>query len=424
MLSIPNPRRLLLAPQLAALRHADYRLTWSASMLSGAALSTFIVATAWLVLEASDSSTWVGVITFAGMLPFLLVSPLAGLLGDTMDRKTVVVAASVAGALVISVLAVLSLSGRLELWHVAILAFALGITRSTQEPAYAALIPNQVPKEDLLNAIVLNGATRHGARFFGLLVASPMLAVDAIGVNGVLVLSATFQVLGLIQMTRVRTRSRGETSADRGMIRNMFDGLVYIYTNQTMALFILLVAFHCALVMSFESILPVLSRESLGATDGSAIGYLFMGFGAGSLIGMFAIAGVRDDRRKGQLLLWTGLASGVSPMLLAASQTVAVGVLFAAAMGAAQATFMALTNTYVQSIVPDRLRSRISSLYILHAGGIMAFANLGYGFMADAFSAPPILIVTGALFLVVMVGLGGGQPVLRRVYRTGEVAAA
>ena len=86
MLRILNPRRLLAVPQFAALRHDDYRLTWSASMLSGAALSTFIVATAWMVLEASDSSTWVGVITFTGMLPFLLISPIAGLLGDA-DRR-------------------------------------------------------------------------------------------------------------------------------------------------------------------------------------------------------------------------------------------------------------------------------------------------------------------------------------------------
>ena len=84
---------------------------------------------------------------------------------------------------------------------------------------------------------------------------------------------------------------------------------------------------------------------------------------------------------------------------------------------------MALTGTYVQTIAPDRLRSRISSLYVLHAGGIMAFANLGYGFMADLFSAPPILLVTALLFLAVMVGLGGGQPILRRVYRTGQLAA-
>jgi MFS family permease len=138
-------------------------------------------------------------------------------------------------------------------------------------------------------------------------------------------------------------------------------------------------------------------------------------------VGMFLLAGVRSDRLKGRTLFWTGITSGISPILLAVVSSVPLAIFSSAAMGASQGVFMALTSTYVQSIAPDRLRSRISSLYILHAGGIMAFANLGYGFMADAFSAPPILLVTAVIFLVIVVGLSRSQPVLRQVYRTGDV---
>ena len=176
--------------------------------------------------------------------------------------------------------------------------------------------------------------------------------------------------------------------------------------------------------MSFESILPVLSREELGATDASILGYLVMAFGAGALVGTLLMAGVRNERRKGQWVMWTGLASGVTPIALAVSGSLPLAVLAAAGMGAAQGTFMALTNTYIQSVAPDGLRGRIASLYSLHAGGIMAFSNLGYGFMADVFSAPPILIVTSLVFIVVMVALSAGQSTLRHVYRTGQVAAA
>ena len=151
--------------------------------------------------------------------------------------------------------------------------------RSTQEPAIASLIPNQVPQRDLLNAITLNSATRHGARFFGLLVASPLLAIDAIGVTGVLVLSTVFQAVGTLFMTMTKTRSTGESTPQHGIARSMIDGLVYIYTNRMISIFILLVAFHCALVMSYDSVLPVFSRNELGAVDGSVLGYMVMGFG-------------------------------------------------------------------------------------------------------------------------------------------------
>jgi MFS family permease len=216
--------------------------------------------------------------------------------------------------------------------------------------------------------------------------------------------------------------SRGESAPEHGLVRSIVDGLVYIYSNKTIAIFILLVAFHCALVMSNDSLLPIFSKEDLGAGDGATLGLLVMAFGVGSLIATLFMAGVRDERRKGQLLIWTGIISGVTPMMLAFSPNVTLALVSMAAMGAAQSTFMALTNTYIQTVVPDRIRGRISSLYILHAGGVMAFANLGYGFMADTFSAPPILFITGVMFVAVVFSLAVGQADLRRVYRTGRTA--
>ncbi len=412
------------APQLASLRHRDFAHTWLSSMFTSAGLWSFIVATGWLVLVDSESSGWVGIVTFASMVPFLFVSPFGGLIGDVYDRRTVVLICLVAMTGVMTLMAVLAAMDALELWLIAVLALSAGVFRSLQEPVVTALVPNQVPREDLLNAMVLSGATRHGGRFFGPLVAGPLLAIDSVGVEGVLAVSAGFYALGAFEMSRTRTRSTGQTRPEAGILRNIADGLAYVYTHQAIALFMLLVAFHCALVMSFESILPVFSRAELGAEDGSIFAYLMMGFGAGSMAGLMIIAGMRSEKAKGQMLIATGVLSAITPMLLALSGSFPMAIGFAAAMGATQATFMALTVAYVQALAPDRLRSRISSLYTLHAGGIMAFANLAYGFMADAWSAPPILLTTGLLFLVVVVSLGIGQPVLRQVYRTGQVAAA
>ena len=422
-----QPRRILRPtdlPQFSSLKHADFRNTWLAGMCSGSAMWTFIIATSWLVFEASDSSGWVGVTTFAAMIPFLVVSPVGGLLGDVFDRRRMASFTFVVGAVVTGVMAILVAAELVELWLVALFALVNGTVRSVQEPSMAALVPNQVPRRDLLNALVLTSSSRHGARFLGLLVAAPLLEIDALGVKAVLVLSVAFQLCGGLLMLRVKTVSTGETKSEQGVLGNIVDGMVHIYTNHTLALFIILVAFHCALVMSFESMMPVFSSKSLGASGASVFNYLMMGFGAGSLVGMMALAGVTDDRVKGRILLITGVASAATPVMLALSGNIPVAVLLAGAMGAAQATFMALSNTYVQMMVPDALRARISSLYILHAGGVMAFANLGYGFLADQFSAPPILIVTGALFLAVVVALSANQPVLRDVYRTGRVAMA
>lgn len=397
-------------------------------MFSGAAMWTFIVASQWFTLSESDSSGWVGVITFASMIPFLIVSLPGGLMADRIDRRTLAQLMLLASFIVTAILAALVISGEVKLWHVAVLAFLGGAFRAIQEPTVTALIPNQVPQSTLLNAITLNAATRHGARFFGLLIAAPLLAIPSIGVAGVLVLSALFAGASTLMMSLVKTVSSGEGRTGQGMIggilHDMWDGLAYIYRDKAIALFMLLVALHCALVMSFESILPIFSRESLGASDGSILGYLVMAFGAGSLVGILLLAGVRSEKLKGQLLIWTGLFSGITPMILAVSFNVPFGVMASVGMGLSQATMMALTSAYVQTLAPDRLRGRISSLYILFAGGIMAFANLGYGFAADAFSAPPILLITGILFVAAVLALGLGQPILRHIYRTGQAVPA
>ena len=417
--------RLAAFPHFASLRsYPDFRRIWLSGMFSFAGMWSFIVAASWIALERSEGSLWVGIVTFSALIPFLVVSPLGGLIADRVERRVVVWASTIINTAVAAGIAIAALTGALELWHLAAAAFVGGGSRAAMEPGIQAIIPNQVPQRHLLNAITLNGLTHHGSRFFGLLVAAPLMAVDAVGAEGVLVLSAGLTGVAIFFAARIRTVSRGERAPRSGLWGGLVEGLVYVYTHREIAIFMLLVFFHCALVMSFESILPVFSSQSLGATDGSYVGYLSMGFGLGSAIGILIIAGVQGDRSKGRLLFWTGVTSGITPIILAVSGHVVPAALFAGLMGATQATFMAITNAYVLMIAPDRLRGRISSLYVLHAGGIMAFANLGYGYLADLFSAWAILIITGVAFVVVVLGLSGSEPMLRRVYRTGRMTAA
>ena len=133
-------------PHFAALKHRDYWMMWTANLFSGAAMWSFIVAASWLVLDRSDTSGWVGIITFSSMLPFLLVSPIAGLMADRFDRRKLALIVFIASTANSAILAVLALGGGLELWHVAVLAFTGGVFRAAQEPVMMALIPNPGPE--------------------------------------------------------------------------------------------------------------------------------------------------------------------------------------------------------------------------------------------------------------------------------------
>ena len=134
-------------------------------------------------------------------------------------------------------------------------------------------------------------------------------------------------------------------------------------------------------------------------------------------MGTFFLAGTTNESAKGIILLSAGLVSAIAPVLLGFSLNILTAFSAKFLMGVSQSIFMALAMTYVQTGTPDRLRGRISSLYILHAGGIMAFANLGYGNLADIFGAPEILIVTGVIFLAIFIGLSSSDPILKSVYK-------
>ena len=376
------------------------------------------------MLAESDSSGLVGLFTFASMLPFLLASPIGGIFSDRMERKRLTAITTGGTLAVIIVAATLAIADILQLWHLCILAFISGSFRATQETSLVSLVANIVPKKDLLNAITLNAATRHGSRVIGMsiLLLTRLPVTEGFSTAQFFCASALFGLGSLAAILLVSTRSVGEEAPTTGLITGMRDGLKFIYTNRPVGIFIVLVAFHCALVMSFDSILPVFSRDTLGSNDESLLALLVLSFGSGSVVGTFLISGIGSEKRKGFVLIATGLISAISPIGLGFSTTLGPAFIFKFLMGASQSTFMALTMTFVQLFTPDHVRGRVSSLYILHAGGIMAFANLGYGNLADLFGVSEILIITGVIFLSAFIALVSTDPVLKDVYKGKNIA--
>lgn len=407
-------------------RHKDYRYAWTSNALGGASTWTFLIASQWYVLADSDKSALVGLFTFASMLPFLLVSPFAGILSDRFERKNLTLLTMAGGFIVIAIATVLAITGVLELWQLYMLAFLSGSFRATQEVALVSLVTNIVPTRDLLNAITLNSAIRHGSRVIGMcvLLSSRIPSIADFSTSQFLFASAVFGAGSLIATSMIKTKSIGETEPSTGIIQGILVGMRFIYSNRPVAVFIILVSFHCALVMSFDSILPVLSRDTLGSNDEFLLALLVLAFGFGSVIGTFLIAGIQSDKRKGTLFLISGVVSALSLIALGFSTEIFPSFVAKFLMGASQSSFMALSMTYVQILAPDKMRGRISSLYILHAGGIMAFANLGYGNLADLFGATEILIITGLIFFITYSSISLVDPILRRVYRGDSISLA
>ena len=414
---------------LISLQYLEYRKLWSATICSQSAAWALIVARMALVLQITDSAAWTGAVTFAAMIPGVFMSPVAGYLADRFDRRRVLLAAYSVNLALNLLLAVLVVTGTVNEWYLLVLAVFNGAARSAQMPTTQALLPNTLPKEHLFNAMSLYGATQHGSRFVG-----PFLILVVLWLTGrqdwVFFLCAGLYGVGLGFILRIRTSSTGVTASGGGIgviAGNLAQGLKYMYRNPMALSLVLLVVAHCGMTMSFESLLPVLSRDKLGVATGVSIlggaSYLMVGYGAGALVTALALAGVRSDAVRGRLFMWLAIFSAVTPVALAMSPGLVLAMLSAAGMGVAQGGFMTISAAMLQAIAPDSIRGRMMGVYNLHILGFMASFNLVNGTLAEVtpFTAPVILGVGGLAFLVV-VSLSFGRVTLRQLYARGVPA--
>ncbi len=400
-----------------ALQYRDFRWIWLGSVGGQSAYWALIVARGIFVLQETGSSTQVGITTFVAMAPRFILPPLTGYLADRFDRRAVLATAYGLQLSHAVVLAALALTGMLEVWHVVVLALLNGSFRTFQMTATQTLIPNVVPREHWLNAMAMNQVSQQGSRLFGPgLIAPALLLFD---VSIAFLVSTSFYLIGIAAILSIRTRSTGELTRGSRIGASLWAAMRYAWSDpQLRALFILL-ALHCSMTMSFESMLPVLARDVLGEANVS-VSYLMMGVGAGALVGVIGIAGLRSASGRGMLLLITGAVSGVSMLLLGISGNTTLALLGTAAMGGSQAAFMAIGGAMVQSLAPDGMRGRISGLNQINIGGTMAVMNLVNGFAADRFGAPTVLMVLGLGFTAV-VAVSLAQGTLRGIYR-GSIA--
>jgi len=390
----------LLIRYFDSLRYRDFAFLWICNMCSQGAAWGLIVARGWMVLEMSESSAMVGFVTFAAMAPLIFIPPLSGFLADRIDRKKIVGISMSVNFIQNIILAILGISGLLEVWHIVALSFVNGIARATQMPATQALIPNLVPSNKLLNAISLNTMTQHAARLIGPGFIAPFMAGNRL--PEAFLICALLYFVGILALLKIKTLSTGIINKEENILINIFSGLIYIYKNVQILSLTILAMLHCAMTMSYESILPVLVHNQLNL-QAVGISYLMMSVGAGSLLGVMILAGLESSKARGKILLISGIFSSIAAILLAYSPSITYAIISAFLLGASTASFMSISHVMIQSIIPDAIRGRVTSMFVLHVGGIMAFMNLGNGYLTDKFGPTTIMSIPAIGFLAMII---------------------
>ena len=451
MATTPAPQRSYLSAKakrfLAALVFRDYRFLAFATLCSGSGAWALIVARgAWVYgipeLEGTRG-LWVGLVTFAAMSPRFFATPFIGYLADRVTRKTLLQWVYILQLVQASIMAVLVMIGIDNPLYVVVLAIINGTLRATQQTAAQSLAPNLVDRERLPNAVALNEAMQQGSRAVGplilLLVATSVGGgfggnsgatfsfqdlVLTLGTSAIVFWAcAGFYLMALLSSLNIRTVSSGVIDRRRSFWANTTAGFAYAYSTPLVFGIILMAVAHCVLVMSFESMLPPLAQEKLspdGATfDQNDVYALMTALGVGALFSSIFVGGIVSHLTRGRIFLLLGFTSSLTPIGLGLSAQTGISLTAAVLMGLGTAGFMTITHTIIQSVVPDEIRGRVASVYSMHVGGSMAFANLLYGRLTDSWAVGNVMAIVGAAFTIVVL-ITMLLPFWRGIYFRGE----
>lgn len=398
---------------LRALRHGNYRLFFFGQLIS--LIGTWMQGTAqsWLVYQLTGSSALLGVVGFMNTIPVFLLSPIGGTVADRYDRRWICVGTQVAAMLLAFILAALTLTGHVHVYHIIILATLLGVVNAFDIPTRQAFVVQMVGREDLINAIALNSSIINGARLVG--PAAAGLVIEAVGegwcflINGISYLAV---IAGLLLMTiTVAQRPAPPGSA----LSNIVDGFRYVRHTKSIRALLLLLGLVSLTAMPYAVLLPVFAKEILGG-GAQEQGLLMTSAGIGALTAALVLA-----MRRGVdgLERWVGFAAaGFGTCLIAFSLSryfwLSAGLLVPA--GFCMMTGLTASNTLIQAIVPDHLRGRVMAVYSMMFLGMAPFGALLAGFLAKALSAPGAVMLGGLICITGAVIFGWRLVVSARIH--------
>lgn len=381
-----------------AFTYRDFRLLWAGAFTSSVGTWMQEVAQNWLILTMTGSAFLLGLDAFLGDAPFLAFSLFGGVLADRLDRRRILLNSQFVQLSSAALLAVLVFTDHIAVWVILTLSFVVGLAQSFGGPAYQALVPTLVDREDLPNAVALNSVQFNLARVIGPVLAGIAFyrlgAAACFGLNALSFLAPVAALLAL-------KRGGGTAPTTEPVLQSLRTGLRAVRDDRSLRGLVGLAFLGSFCALPLVTFLPVFARDVFHR-DAKGYSVLLAAFGAGAIAGAIGVAGFGHVRRKGVLAVAMQMAFGALMAGFAVSRTPVLSYALLALAGASLMVVFAMFMTLVQANVDDRLRGRVVSVYSLAFRGAMPLGNLAAGFLASLSSVPAVLIGNG----IVLVGLG------------------
>jgi MFS family permease len=380
-----------------AFQYRDFRLMWFGACTSSIGTWMQIVAQSWLVYRLSNSAFLLGLDTFLGGIPIFLFSLFGGVAADRIERRRLLLASQWTQMATAFTLTGLVLLNAVQIWEILCLSFIAGFAQAFGGPAYQALIPTLVEKEDMPNAIALNSIQFNIATIIGPTLGGLALVKlnDAwcFGLNG---LSFFAPIISLLM---VKKRFIPEPTTE-SILNSMKEGFRFIGKQRAMGALMLLAFLMTFLSMPLRTFLIVFSRDIFHRGPETFTTFISV-MGVGSVCGALIVAWMGNVRNKGKvaLTMLICLGAGISGFSLSTSLAASYVLLFFG--GASMIAVFAMVSSLVQLIVTNEMRGRVMSAYNFAFRGGMPLGNLLTGWLVPLFTAPVVIAVNGLALIVI-----------------------
>ena len=400
---------------LRALRHRDFRLFFAGQGVSQIGTWLQLIATSWLVYRLSGSAFMLGLAAFAMQIPFLVLAPLAGVFVDRLDRRRVLVATNLIAALQATLMFAVVALGAVQPWHLVAGNLVLGIVNACDAPARQSILIQLVGgRRDLPNAIALNSIMMNLARFVGPMIGGLLIAVLGerwgFGANAL-------SYFGMIwALSRISSAGRTLAPREGGLLQQLAAGARYAYGFLPARSALLLLTATSLTVNSYVALMPWFAREAFHG-DSSMLGVLISAAGLGAVTGMAYLATRTGVRGLFGLIAMTSSLSGAALLVFSVSTSLWLALPALYCVGLGLMLTAASTNTVLQTIVPDELRGRVASLYVMSFIGMAPVGSLVVGWVAERAGPPVTLAACGIAALAAAAVYSSRLGAIRREIR-------
>ena len=394
----------------ASLRHLDYRYLWTGTLMMSAGQWVQQVTLGWLLYDLTGNSMLLGALNGLRALPFLVTGPMAGVAADRMDRRKLLLYTQWALILTAVAMGALVASPFLHVWHIFLFTLITGIAWTITEPVRMSMIPAAVPKEDLANAVALNSGGFNLMKVIGPALGGALIAwfgaaenffVQAIAYSGVLVM------IYLMHIPPHRAEAKRATA-----LANLKEGFAYVWSTPAVLALLTLAYVPRIFAVPYQTLMPVFQKDVLKIGP-EGLGLLMAAPGVGAVVAVLTLASL-SHRIKRQGLLLVGSIVVLGGFLIFFSQITwfPLALVTLVIVGMFQMFFLASTATILQMIVPDELRGRVLSLYMLDRG-FMPLGALFAGTTAHFIGAPLAMATMGAAVIVMTLLVAWRVPAIR-----------